>query len=641
MTTVFQRVGAYEIIEEIGRGGMAAVFLAYDTRHDRKVALKLVPLRETGEGREILEAERWGGRLQAGLSLECPLVPRVYEDGDMPPYYFIAMEYVEGENLSDIIARGPLPPASAVAIALDLCRFLETAHRFETTIDGQAFRSLLHGDLKPLNVRVTPGGAIKVLDFGIAKALSLSRKVTRNDFGSMPYMSPERLDSAEPKVDAHTDLWAFGVMLYQMLGGAPPFHARDSRGLEAQIRAGYGRRPLREEVPPALRAITARLLAPRPADRYAAAAAVLEDLQRFSDGRRTAAEDEGFPGRLEEAPTERTRPPHSADVSDDATRRTAREAKSTAVAPPRASHPSAPAPQARRRPLRTALIVAALLIVLNELSVGFGANRLAAMATTQSLDDLGAAWNGYASLSGRSYLRFGVVGLERTLRTRVQQLTDDVIANYRGPVPTVRERQWRTAQKHLQQALTLAPRDRRLRAALRYCEGHIHRIDGQAEKQRRRTAAASQHFTEALAAFREAADLRPGWPDPFLGLARTYIYGLEDVERAAEAMREAVRHGYTIGDRETAQFGDGYRVRGDNLRQTARQLARMPQEDEYLERAASAYREALARYEKIPGFAGVATNLRRTRRALDDLERRRAEIAAAKFEESIRGAPWE
>ena len=145
-----------------------------------------------------------------------------------------------------------------------------------------------------------------------------------------------------------------------------------------------------------------------------------------------------------------------------------------------------------------------------------------------------------------------------------------------------------------------------MKASLRYCEGHLHRIDGEAEKLRRRTAAANQHFTEAVAAFREAAELRRDWPDPFLGLARTFIYGLEDIDRAADAMRQAQKPGYSTGDRETAQLGDGYRARGDSLWQTARQLADMPQEAEYLQRATQAYRQALALYERIPGFSGVA-----------------------------------
>jgi hypothetical protein len=221
----------------------------------------------------------------------------------------------------------------------------------------------------------------------------------------------------------------------------------------------------------------------------------------------------------------------------------------------------------------------------------------------------------------------GIVGLEETLAARVRSLSEQVIANYRSTQPTVRERQWRAAQKNLQQALILAPHSSELKASLRYCEGHLHRIDGEAEKLRHHAAAANQHFTEAVTAFREAAELRRDWPDPFLGLARTFIYGLGDIDRAADALQQAQKLGYATGDRETAQLADGYRTRGDSLWQTSRRLSDMPQESEYLQRAGDAYRQAQTLYEKIPGFPGVAVNLRRTHRALDQIDARAAERA--------------
>jgi hypothetical protein len=628
MTTLFQRVGPYEIVREIGRGGMATVFLAEDTRHARKVALKLVSMTGDREGREILDAERWGARLQGRLAEACGLVPRVYEAGEHAPYYFIAMEYVDGENLSDVISRGKVAPEEANRIACELCRFLDTAHRFATSIDGRDFVSLVHGDLKPRNVRLSPAGDIKVLDFGIAKALSLSRKVTRNDFGSMPYLSPERLESTD--VNAHADLWALGVILYELLSGDPPFHALDTRRLEEQIREGYQRRPLAAPCPTALQAVVARLLARHQPDRYDSAAAVLSDLRLIQSGQPTEAEARGFPGSIDEAPTRRTQPPAAADT--EATRRTQQAV--APVPPPRASRAAAPAPAAvrapRSHPVRTILMLAALLLACNELVVGFGARRAAANAMTRDLDAMDDVWTEYAGLSRRSYLRLGVLRLENVLENRVEALAEQVIANYRSALPTVRERQWRTAQRNLQQALILSPGNRSLKASLRYCEGHLHRIDGEAEKLRRRSAAANQHFTEAVSAFREAAELRRDWPDPFLGLARTFIYGLEDIDRAADAMRQAQKSGYSTGDRETAQLGDGYRARGDALWQTARRLSDMPQEAEYLLRATQAYRQALALYERVPGFSGVALSLRRTRRVLDQIEVRVSELESVK-----------
>jgi serine/threonine protein kinase len=631
MTTVFQRVGPYDIVREIGRGGMAAVFLADDSRHSRQVALKLVPIGHDREAREILDAERWGARLQGQLAGACGLVPCVYEEGDEPPYYFIAMEYVQGENLSDVIARGPVDPTEATRIASELCRFLDAAHQFRTSIDGREFWSLVHGDLKPRNVRLTESGDIKVLDFGIAKALSLSRKVTRNDFGSMPYLSPERLESTE--VDAQADLWALGVILYELLSGALPFHASDTRRLELEIRAGYGRRPLPETCPAGLCAIVARLLAVRPVERYASAAAVLADLNRVRGGQAPEALTFVSASSADEAPTRRTRPADGIDL--EATRRTDRSRSGTSSAAPAVEVPrpstqstpqrTPPPPSLRvkrSRTLRTALMIGALLLVSNELMVGIRASRIAAAAATRDLEGMEEIWSQYDALSQRSYLRMGIHGLERTLTSRTGALSDQVIANYRSTVPTVRERQWQLAQRNLQHALVLAPASATLTASLRYCEGHLHRIAGEADKIRHRTATASQHFTEAVSAFREAAEVRRGWPDPFLGLARVFIYGLEDVDRASDALKQAEKLGYTMGDRETAQLADGYRARGDSLWQTARQLADMPQEAEYLQRATDAYRQAQGLYERIPGFPGVAVSLRRTQRSLDHINER-------------------
>lgn len=626
MTTVFHRLGPFEILGQIGSGGMAQVFLAEDTRLARRVALKLVQVADDRHGQERLEAERWGAKLQRRLSDVCPLVPKVYEDGELAPYYYIAMEFVAGDDLSTIISRGPVNPPDAVSIAAQLCRFLECAHALETSIDGVPFRSLVHGDLKPRNVRMSDAGDLKVLDFGIAKALALSRKVTRNAFGSIPYMSPERLDSHDGEIGKPADLWALGVILYELLSGAAPFHAPDTRRIEQQIRAGYDRRPLGESVPRPLRAITARMLALSPEDRYDSATAVREDLEAYAGGNSTVAERDGFPRQIFEAATRRTQPL----PADAATRRTqpAAAAETSVTASPRAT---VRRPAAWRLPsLRTVLLAAAIVIVGNEAALGFSARRLAASAGSRDLDAMSMVWDEYGRLSNRSFLRVGVLGLETSLRARVFELSERVIANYRSPSPTVRERQWRAAQVNLRQAVALAPRDRRLAADLRYCEGHLHRIDGEAAKGRNQRAAASQHFADAVTAFRESAELRPGWPDPFLGLARTFIYGLEDTDRAADALKQAEKRGYSIGDRETAQLGDGYRVRGDSLRQTARQLTGLPQETEYIQRAIAAYREALTQYETIPGYPGVASALRRAHAAITDLDTRLLELAAEK-----------
>jgi eukaryotic-like serine/threonine-protein kinase len=655
VTSIFNRFGPFEVVREIGRGGMALVLLATDTRSGHHVALKLVPEGTDREGREILDAEEWGATLQQQFSRISAHVPAVYEHGRESGYFYVAMEYLDGENLSDVISRGPLEIDRAAGIAADLCEFLEAAHRFEPTIADRRLRSLVHGDLKPRNVRITADQTVKVLDFGIAKALSLSRKVTRNDFGTMPYLSPERLESGD--VDEYADLWAVGVMLYEMVGGSTPFQAPDTRRLEQLIRSRRPAPSLSQRCPIGLESIVAKLLASDPIERYAGAHAIREDLERFRAGTSTRAEEEGWPNRaVDEQPTRRTHAPALHD--DERTQRTRKPDDVPPVLPRQepASVPSQhatatapPAPKPRlarpRRMLRAALLVVAFAIVTNELWVAGAAGRIADAASLRELDQLAAAWDEYHNLAHRSYLGIGTRVLERSLTQRTSMLADRVIANYRTPFPTVREAQWQQARDALAHAIAAGAREDRVQAMLRYCEGHLHRINGEASKARQQPEQARRELTDAVLAFREAAELRPGWPDPFLGLARTFIYGLDDVDRGADALRQAQEYGHTPSEREIAQLADGYRTRGAALVRTARQLSGMPQEQDYLTRAAEAFRQALTFYSRAGSFAGVPANTRIVQRALDRVDERLEELAqeanvpeAAPESDSVDGA---
>jgi tetratricopeptide (TPR) repeat protein len=280
---------------------------------------------------------------------------------------------------------------------------------------------------------------------------------------------------------------------------------------------------------------------------------------------------------------------------------------------------------ASRPLLRAVLLLVALTISCNEIRTAAVAKRLAAAAPTRELDGLADAWDQYDALT-RGSLGIGVISLERALAQQTGMLGERVIANYRSALPTVRETQWRLAREALARAVSAVP-SARLKAALRYCDGHLHRIDGEARKARGQTVEAQQEFTDAVTAFREAAELRPKWPDPFLGLARTFIYGLEDVDRGADALTQAQRLGYTPGDRETTQLADGYRARAETLARTARTLGGLAQEQEYLTRAAEAYRRALDLYAKVIGFADVARTMRLTQRALGQVEHRIADLS--------------
>jgi eukaryotic-like serine/threonine-protein kinase len=622
MNTVFHRLGPYEVLSEIGRGGMALVVLALDTRTGRNVALKLVQRATDGEAREIFEAEQSGAELQRQFSRISRHVPAVYEHlSNEFGYFVVAMEFLDGENLSDAIARGTIPPERAVHITIELCSFLEAAHSFEAVIGDRKLRSLVHGDLKPQNVRLTSDGSVKVLDFGIAKALSLSRKITRNDFGTTPYLSPERLDG---DVNEFADLWAVGVMLHEMIRGRRPFDAPDTRRLERLIRARLPPQPLTGQCPVALEAIVAKLLGPNVAARYESARAVREDMERWTAGTRTIAEEQGWPHRVVDQEATRRTGLHSV-VDQEATRRT-RPPKVETSAQKVGSAAAAPASSRLGRRRKLLVLTAASLVVLgltaNECAVAGEARRVAADVSTQELNQLGDAWTAYENLSRRSHLRFGTLRLERSLTRRTLALADRVIANYRMALPTVREAQWKAARDALARALPIAPDDQALRAAYRYCDGHLHRINGEAHKTRHEDVAAQRELTEAVASFREAADLRPEWPDPFLGLARTFIYGLEDIDRGADAVSQAERRGYTSTDRETGQLADGYRARGNSLVRNARELSRMPQESDYLARAIESYQHALTLYTQASSLPTAPMNIRTTQRAIDQAQRR-------------------
>ena len=323
MTGLLDReFGKYRLLKRLGRGGMADVFLARDTEHGRDVALKVVEVRDDRDSREICDAERRGAHLQDQFSRVDSRVPLVHAWGTRDGWFFIDMEYVDGEDLAERAGRSPLTVEETVWVGVEICAFLERAHRFEAAIDDTRVRGIIHGDIKPKNVRLNREGQLKVLDFGIAKGLSLTRKLTRNDFGSVSYMSPERLDSGD--VDVHTDLWSVGVLLYELATGRVPFEAETTPRLEALIRSRQPAPPLPPECPPGLTRIILKALAGDLRRRYQDAGEIREDLEAFRAGLETRADREWLGIEPVDDRTRRTTPAGEASEAGDAgeTRRT-------------------------------------------------------------------------------------------------------------------------------------------------------------------------------------------------------------------------------------------------------------------------------------------------------------------------------
>jgi serine/threonine protein kinase len=650
MTTIYQRIGKFEILRKLGRGGMADVYLARDTESGRVVALKLLEIGTDPEGLDTLAAERHGAILQARLCGLDPHVATVYEYGESERFFFIAMEHVEGDDLSTLLRHGPLAPERAIDIAIEVCNLLVTAHGLELTVEGEPHHGVIHGDIKPTNIRIATDGRVKVLDFGIAKALSLTRKLTRNDFGSVAYASPERLESGE--VDIHSDLWSVGVVLYELLVGRQPYQEVNTRRLEEVIRSRQSPPVLPPTCSAALGRVVARALAPALDQRYPSAADFKADLVALRENRPTIADLQ--PAPHDPHATRRTMivPPLPPIPDTNATRRTvpsslhaantqrthfgapnASAAPSAPGAPNAPSAPSAPsAPRAprMRRPFRVAILLLLIFVGLREMSALSAAAAFKASLPLKERSDMDAVWSEFQAIGDRSPLGIGVAGLREPLKMRLVEFADRIIDAYRTDVVTLRERDWNDARRYLARALSAGGRDSRVRARLRYTEGHVHRINGDARLRRPQEARA--YYNDAVVAFEDAARLYRDWPDPYLGLARVYFYGLEDLDKGVEALDAAERAGFKSGNREVALRADAFRRRGERLWRDALAMQGLPQEDEVLERAIAADREALKLYATIIGFGDAATQVTRTERHVRMVEARLADLRTPALE---------
>jgi beta-lactam-binding protein with PASTA domain/predicted Ser/Thr protein kinase len=269
--------GRYHIVRKLGAGGMADVYLAEDQELGRRVAIKILNGRHANDDQFI---ERFRREAKNAAALNHPNIVSIYDRGEAEDTYYIAMEYLDGRSIKElIVGHGPAPVDVAIEYARQILSALRFAHR----------HGIVHRDIKPHNVLVDREGRIKVTDFGIARAGTSQMTETGSIVGTAQYLSPEQARGSE--VDQRSDLYSLGVVLYELLTGRTPFEGDTPVEIAMKHLSATPEPPseLRKDIPHELDLLVLRALAKDPEDRYQSADEMDADLERVSRGAPVAA----------------------------------------------------------------------------------------------------------------------------------------------------------------------------------------------------------------------------------------------------------------------------------------------------------------------------------------------------------------
>jgi tetratricopeptide (TPR) repeat protein/tRNA A-37 threonylcarbamoyl transferase component Bud32 len=275
-----EQVSHYRIIQKLGAGGMGEVFLAHDTKLERKVAIKMLPAKSIDDAHA---RKRLFREARAAATLDHPNICAIHEVNEESDAVFIVMQYVEGETLAAKLLESPLTPDEVIDIGIQVGEALSEAHA----------RGVIHRDIKPQNVIITPRGQVKVLDFGLARVARAEEttspeaktitQLTEEGYivGTVAYMSPEQLKGQA--VDTRSDLFSLGVMLYECAAGRPPFTGTSKIEISSKVLQVEPRKPseVNPGIPKGLERIILKAMAKEPADRYQTADEILRDLREL------------------------------------------------------------------------------------------------------------------------------------------------------------------------------------------------------------------------------------------------------------------------------------------------------------------------------------------------------------------------
>jgi eukaryotic-like serine/threonine-protein kinase len=313
--------GRYRIQRKLGAGGMADVYLAEDQELGRRVAIKILNGRHANDDQFI---ERFRREAKNAAALNHPNIVSIYDRGEAEDTYYIAMEFLDGRTLKElIVGRGAAPINVAIEYARQILSALRFAHR----------HGIVHRDIKPHNVLVDGEGRVKVTDFGIARAGTSQMTETGSIVGTAQYLSPEQARGGE--VDPRSDLYSLGIVLYELLTGKTPFEGETPVEIAMKHLSNAPKPPsaLRPEIPPELDMVVLRALAKNPDDRYQSVDEMDADLDRVARGARVSA-------ATVDTATQVLRRPPAAEAAESAT------AATMIAAPPSTPTRIAPVPLA-------------------------------------------------------------------------------------------------------------------------------------------------------------------------------------------------------------------------------------------------------------------------------------------------------
>jgi serine/threonine protein kinase len=593
--------GDYKAVRFVGRGNMGVVYEMIRLDNGARVAVKIVPFSDTDTARANIVAEERGARVQQGLSdLRVVKVYRVHmNDDDLN----VEMEFVEGSDLNEHLERGPLAMELAVEIAIQLCEMLRNLGR------------VVHGDLKPRNIRLCGDNSVKVMDFGIAKEAA-SREGTINEYHTVRYASPERLQTG--KASAASDLWSVVVILYEMLTGRHPFQTAKDR-MRERICSNLGPDTLPAWIPQPLVNILTKGLSRLPERRYPTAAALLDDLRKYLAGQPVSA------------------PEPNPDLTEPTCPHAAFSTEQTAPPPPVAPPPPRNGkgfPFFRLMWLLLALAIAGLAY-----PQGMTWWEISQLAEQIERGDIKVdeAWKRYEAIQKKPILLVPYNRLKLDMKKLLVQAGEKPIHDYRqqqaksmqDPPSVIYERAWQRAEGYLTKAHQIDPNDTDVKGEIAICHGHVLRIG--CKKATKTGLPKVEHqamLQKSVEEFERAGQILPFSPDPYLGLARiSFELKIDPVKGKAE-LNEAQSRGFTVSDSMKMQMSVSFCVAAEQAESQAHGFRGVPtKERQLLESSRQEFQEVYNLYAEVKG--GDPRWLKRATQGLDRVNQRLAELDSA------------